>query len=251
MKKIHLMLALLTLGITGIKAQEIEVPEDAPRETWQLVYDDYRRLYWGNTPEYTNLAMDVTVVHGENCLYVQGIAKSCPDSWIKIGDTDDFLHNELLMWSNQPVTVAGSTQYFNVGTFNLRWDPHNTFATLLMYCNGSNIPLVFNRDFSSNHLEYVTDRYSAFWVKNKPNDGFSYYYTQFYDNPTPPDDTIFPADEIYLSPRLIYKTSSIVGINTADDETDAPVYTPTGIMVDRNNLTPGVYVSRGKKFVVK
>ena len=49
------IMAMLTLGIAGGRAQEIEVPEDAPRETWQLVYDDYRSLYWGNTPEYTNL----------------------------------------------------------------------------------------------------------------------------------------------------------------------------------------------------
>lgn len=33
MKQIYMLIAMLTLSIAGVQAQEIEVPEDAPRET--------------------------------------------------------------------------------------------------------------------------------------------------------------------------------------------------------------------------
>lgn len=45
--------------------------------------------------------------------------------------------------------------------------------------------------------------------------------------------------------------TSINSINGADVVVDAPVYNLQGQRVDGNNLTPGIYVKAGKKFVVK
>lgn len=46
-------------------------------------------------------------------------------------------------------------------------------------------------------------------------------------------------------------TTSIKSINGAVVESNAPVYNLQGQRVDGNNLTPGIYVKAGKKFVVK
>ena len=48
-RKFYLLTALLTLALTSVSAQGIEVPDDAPRETWQLVYDDYRSIFYYRT----------------------------------------------------------------------------------------------------------------------------------------------------------------------------------------------------------
>lgn len=45
--------------------------------------------------------------------------------------------------------------------------------------------------------------------------------------------------------------TSINSINSADVVVNAPVYNLQGQRVDGNNLTPGIYVKAGKKFVVK
>lgn len=45
--------------------------------------------------------------------------------------------------------------------------------------------------------------------------------------------------------------TSINSINGADVVVNAPVYNLQGQRVDGNNLTPGIYVKAGKKFVVK
>ena len=46
-------------------------------------------------------------------------------------------------------------------------------------------------------------------------------------------------------------TTSIKSINSEVVESNAPVYNLQGQRVDGNNLTPGIYVKAGKKFVVK
>ena len=45
--------------------------------------------------------------------------------------------------------------------------------------------------------------------------------------------------------------TSIKNINSEVVESNAPVYNLQGLRVDGNNLTPGIYVKAGKKFVVK
>lgn len=243
------IMAMLTLGIAGGQAQEIEVPEDAPRETWQLVYDDYRSLYWGNTPEYTNLTKDVTVVRGDGCLYAQGIAKNSLDSWVKIGITDEILNNELLLWSNQPVTVSGSIQYINCGYVTIFGEGTTSGSYSYFDTHYLTEPLILSRDLTSDYIEYKTKDKCGFWLNNQPNRDIHHFMGHRYDGT---EDTVFPEDEnIYLNPRLIDKTAGIGGVNTTDDETDAPIYTLSGLKADRDNLTPGIYVSHGKKIAVK
>ena len=256
-RNIILILALWTLSIVSARAQEIEVPEDAPRETWQLVYDDYRSIRYSNTLEYKDLKMDVTVVRGENCLYIQGLAKSCPTSWVKIGlPDDDILNNQLLLWSNQPVEAAGETQYLNTGT--LKRDLYTSHTTILyqIFCDPGSLPLVFKRNLESDRLEYEAPERAGFWLdKELKKVGGLIEFTQWQIDGVPEpilrEDTKFPEAEVYVHPRLIDTTNVPAGINTAEDEADAPVYTLSGIKADRNHLAPGVYVSRGKKIVVK
>lgn len=45
--------------------------------------------------------------------------------------------------------------------------------------------------------------------------------------------------------------TSIKNIDSEVVESNAPVYNLQGQRVDGNNLTPGIYVKAGKKFVVK
>ena len=257
MKKIYLIMAMLTLGIAGVQAQEIQVPEDAPRETWQLVYDDYRSVQYHKTPEYKDLKIDVTVVRGENCLYIQGLAKSCPTSWVKLGlPDDDILNNQLLLWSNQPVVAAGETQYLNSGTLEAGFDSGHTFTELSISCYSGSLPLVFKRNLESDRLEYAAAERTGFWLNKEPNKGK--YFTEFtlwqidgVPEPILREETKFPEAEVYVHLRLIGPTDVPAGINAMENETDTPVYTLSGIKADRNHLAPGIYVSRGKKIVVK
>ncbi len=255
-RQIYMIMAMLTLSIAGVQAQKIEVPEDAPRETWQLVYDDYRSIQHSDIPEYKDLTMDVTVVRGENCLYVQGLAKSCPDSWVRISGTDDYLNNALILWSIQPVEAAGETQYLNTGTLTGGFDSGHTYTLSIIRCNSGTLPLVFKRNFEADRLEYAAAERTGFWLNKEPADGYGFeeftrWQTDGVPEPILIQETKFPEAEIYAHPRLIAPTGVPAGINAAQDEADAPVYTLAGIKADRNNLTPGIYVSRGKKIVVK
>lgn len=245
-RQIYILIAMLALGIASAQAQEIEIPEDAPRETWQLVYDDYRSIY-------KDLTMDVTVVRGENCLYIQGLAKSCPTSWVKIGlPDDDVLNNQLLLWSNQPVVAAGETQYLNTGTLRRDVDTGITFSLISIRCLTSSEPLIFKRNLESDRLEYEAPERAGFWLDKELNKaGALQEFTQWNYEGVIMEETKFPEAEIYVHPRLIDTTDVPAGINTAEDEAGAPVYTLSGIKADRNNLAPGIYVSRGKKIVVR
>jgi hypothetical protein len=257
MKKIYMLIALLTLGIAGIQAQEIEVPEDAPRETWQLVYDDYRSISYDYIPEYRDLTMDVTVVRGENCLYIQGLAKSCATSWVKIGlPDDDVLNNQLLLWSNQPVEADGERQYLNTGTLRRDVDTGHTFTIISIRCLTSSEPLIFKRNLESDRLEYEAPERAGFWLDKelKKAGGLQEYTIWQIDGVQEPfitEEKKFPEAEVYVHPRLIDTTDVQAGINAMEDESNAPVYTLSGIKADRNHLAPGVYVSRGKKIVIK
>lgn len=251
---IYSIMAMLIFGIAEIRAQEIEIPEDAPRETWQLVYDDYRSIHYPNTPEYKDLTMDVTVVLGESCLYIQGLAKSCPTSWVKVGFPDDGrLTDTLLLWSSQPVEVAGQTQYLNTGNLECQVNSGNTFSMLTISCTSRTLPLIFKRNLESDMLVYEADESTGFWLNKKPDEDLEFSdFTQwdYYGNII--DKQNFPEAEVYVHPRLIDKTGGTAGINTPNgDEADAPIYTLSGIKVDPDNLTPGVYVSHGKKIVVR
>ena len=256
-RNIILILALWTLSIVSAHAQEIEVPEDAPRETWQLVYDDYRSVQYHKTPEYKDLTMDVTVVRGENCLYIQGLAKSIPTSWVKVGcPDDDVLNNQLLLWSNQPVEATGERQYLNSGTLKGEFDSGHTYTMLTIRCLSSSKPLIFKRNLDSDRLEYEAPERAGFWLNKEPNKGYGFEeFTQWQIDGVPEpiliQETKFPEAEVYVHPRLIDTTNVPAGINATEDEADAPVYTLSGIKADRNHLAPGIYVSRGKKIVVK
>ena len=256
-RKFYLLTALLTLALTSVNAQGIEIPEDAPRETWQLVYDDYRSIHYSN-PEYKGLTMDVTVVRGEGCLYIQGIAKSCPTSWVKVGIPDEeTFNNTLLLWSNQPVEATGETQYLNTGTLKAEFDSGHTYIFLTTRCISSSLPLVFKRNLESDRLEYAAAEITGFWLNKEPEDGLYFEESTIWQTDGVPEpiiiqETKFPEAEVYVHPRLIDKTEGTAGINTPEDEeADAPIYTLSGIKVDRDRLVPGIYVSRGKKIVVR
>ena len=257
-RKFYLLTALLTLALTSVNAQGIEVPEDAPRETWQLVYDDYRSIVHYSTPEYKDLTMDVTVVRGENCLYIQGLAKSCPTSWVKVGFPDDGkLNNTLLLWSNQPVEATGETQYLNTGTLIVNFYSGHTFSTYSICCPSGSLPLVFKRNLGSDRLEYEAAERTGFWLNKEPDEDnafteFKRWQVDGVPEPILIEETKFPEAEVYVHPRLIDKTGGTAGINTpVDDQADAPIYTLSGIKADPDHLIPGIYVSQGKKIVVR
>lgn len=260
---IYTIMAMLTLGIAGGRAQTIEVPEDAPRETWQLVYDDYRSLGypWNEMyrdPKYKDITMDVTVVRGENCLYVQGIAKNCHDSWIKIEISEDMTDDRLLMLSNQPVTASGETQYINTGVFNCEWDSGTRHVAFEIFAWGSDTPLGLYRDLSYEGVKYAAKEKTGYWLAVVPNHRFDECvaiwtspYSPRKENGDIPEEDLFKEKECYLNPRLIDKTSGIGSVNAPDDEANAPIYTLSGIKVNPDRLTPGIYIRAGRKFIVR
>lgn len=249
-QSIYMIIALLTLGIAEAKAQGIEVPEDAPRETWRLVYDDYGSME-RDDPRYKDHTIDVTVVRGEDCLFVQGIAKSCPNSWIKISCSDNSLDNALLMWNNQEVISSGSSQYINTGDFSREAGGTSSHIYYDIYGRSDKTPLVLTRDYSSDQKVYRAKDRSGYWVADKPDKGFYQGYVFDIGDTDAHRNWVWPEEEAYMNPRLIDKTAGIGDVNATDNDTNAPLYTLTGVMADRDNLVPGIYLSRGKKFIVK
>lgn len=250
MKKIYLTIAIMVADIAGVQAQDFIVPDDAPRETWQLVYDDYRLLNEHDNPDYKDLSFDVMVVRDDNSLYIQGIAQSCPDSWIKIGGTDDFLNNVWLWWNNQPVTADGFTKYINIGYLCCDLHTGNTFYgyTIYPFSDGDAAEKLA---WNSGQLKSQYNNF-VFWLADAPNRGFSESITYMYDFPNDPEDLTFPEKkDCYLNPRLIDKSYVSGIVNVKDDEAEAPIYTLSGVLADSDHLTPGIYVSRGKKIIVK
>ncbi len=263
MRKTYLLITILTICIASVQAEEITVPDDAPRESWQLVYDDYRSLGypWNEMyrdPKYKDITMDVTVVRGENCLYVQGFAKNCHDSWIKIEISEDMTDDRLSLLSNQPVTVSGETQYINTGAFDYYWDSGTRHVSFEITAEGSNTPLSLYRDLSYEGVKYAAKEKTGYWLAFVPNNIFdegvvrwTSPYSPRKENGDIPEEELFKEAECYLNPRLIDKTSGIGGVNAFGDEKDAPVYTLTGLTVDKNHLTPGIYIRAGRKFIVR
>ena len=150
------------------------------------------------------------------------------------------------------VSERGHTQRNSIAEAN----SGHTFSLLMISCNSASQPLVFKRNFESDRLEYEAAERTGFWLNKEPDDGLYFEESTIWQTDGVPEpiiiqETKFPEAEVYVHPRLIDTTSVMAGINAVQDEADAPVYTLTGIMADRNNLAPGIYVSRGKKFVVK
>lgn len=260
MRKTYLLITILTICIASVQAEEITVPDDSPRESWQLVYDDYRSLGypWNemySDPKYKDITMDVTVVRGENCLYVQGIAKNCHDSWIKIEISEDMTDDRLLMLSNQPVTASGETQYINTGVFNCEWDSGTRHVAFEIFAWGSDTPLSLYRDLSYEGVKYAAKEKTGYWLAVVPNHRFD-ECVAIWTSPYSPrkengDIPEFKEKECYLNPRLIDKTSGIGSVNAPDDEANAPIYTLSGIKVNPDRLTPGIYIRAGRKFIVR
>ena len=123
-------------------------------------------------PKYKDITMDVTVVRGENCLYVQGIAKNCHDSWIKIEISEDMTDDRLLMLSNQPVTASGETQYINTGAFNYEWDSGTRHISFEIIAWGSDTPLSLYRDLSYEGVKYAAKEKTGYWLAVVPNHRF-------------------------------------------------------------------------------
>lgn len=263
MRKTYLLITILTICIASVQAEEITVPDDAPRESWQLVYDDYRSLGypWNkmySDPKYKDITMDVTVVRGENCLYVQGIAKNCHDSWIKIETSNDMTDDRLSLLSNQPVTVSGETQYINTGAFDYYWDSGTRHVSFEITAEGSNTPLSMYQDLSSEGVQYAAKERTGYWLAFVPNSIFDECVVRWTSPYSPrkesggiPEEELFKEAECYLNPRLIDKTSGIGSVNAIGDETDVPVYTLTGVRVNPDRLTPGIYIRAGRKFIVR
>lgn len=258
-RTVYLIMVLLTLSMASSHAQEIEIPDDAPRETWQLIYDDYRSLYDKNAPGYKDCINDVTVVKGEDCIYIQGLMWWYEESWTKVSCTNDGFTDKLLLWSNQPVSASnGATGHlWTGGPFYYRHIEHDTYWNDFIDCTAQNAPLVFSRNYSADRLEYRAEHLSGFWVSDNSVPDFSAGTYRTYDGTGDHDSSDFREKPCCLNPRLIAPSSSAARINITDTdtetetETEAPIYTITGVRVNRNNLAPGIYVSRGKKILVK
>lgn len=250
--KNYVIIAMLILGVAMAKAQDIEVPEDAPRETWQLIYDDYRSM--GLVPaaeidQYKNLTKDVTVVRGEDCLYIQGLTNKYPESWAKVSMTDSVADNRLLLWSNQP--MEGLSAYLNCGDIKYIGFDGNTFSSSGVGCEPTTQPLQLFRNLSEDCVRFEAKSRTGYWIQEHRNQKLYHEVIIYIDGrPQDPEDTVFRDMEIYMNPRLIDKTAGIVSVSEDDGE-DTEVYTLAGVRVDRENLSPGIYVSRGKKIVIK
>lgn len=118
-----------------------------------------------------------------------------------------------------------------------RVSPDNTIR---MECDNANIPAQAEIGFGpiyTNYSEYDSTDYE---------DYYSNYYSKKYK--------YGPGWKMFLNfsmKPVNMGMDSIDGIIDDSMKIDAPVYDILGNMVDRNNLSPGIYIYRGKKILVK
>lgn len=257
-RAIYMILGMVMLAIASGAAQEIEIPEDAPRETWQMIYDDYRSLLLDDGSSYKNLTKDITVVRVDDGIYIQGIANECPDSWVKATFFESGVDEGLLIWTNQPIvsTLTNGDAYLITGNIHYDMNTGTTYWMKWVDGNAKTKPLKLKRNLDADGVEYETPYWNydfearnGYWIQSGPNRNLSMgsiYYR--FDREQPEEDLeYYPA---YLNPRLVDKTAGIGGLS-AEDEEPAPIYTLSGVKADREHLMPGVYVSRGKKIIIK
>lgn len=63
--------------------------------------------------------------------------------------------------------------------------------------------------------------------------------------------TVYYGGDSITESDIVYYTESSVDAIASENQTDAPIYNILGQPADKNNLAPGVYVSKGNKFIAK
>lgn len=112
--------------------------------------------------------------------------------------------------------------------------------TILMECDKANIPSQAKVGFGPVDTEYSE------WEETDPDILYSYYYIKKYKYG--PGWQMFL--EFSLTPIYPYQ-DSVDDIIKDSSEHEVPIYDIVGKRVDRQNLTPGIYICNGRKILVK
>lgn len=125
----------------------------------------------------------------------------------------------------------------NAYTFNLSVDNPISFKGIY---NKVNITENVQKSFPNNYAAFLGDGNKIYKAGTGMTKGFRAYFAI-------PNGAAASALRVVIDGTA----TSIKNIDSEVVESNAPVYNLQGLRVNGNNLTPGIYVKAGKKFVVK
>ena len=249
-----------------LSAQELVFPpEGLPKESWIMKFNDYRHVkYLGYEQIYER---PVTLVWGDQTVYIKGIFSDYPDSWVKgtvsgneIRFDDYQLICELDIVMGQLESVFGmagavyedyysgmnSAEYidFLIADDNNRIKD-NYIVKFTISGDRARISSEVILDPQYAHENHTV--YSAFWYDVVPRDiGYDIYYYHGNQSGTGFPDVDFPSNVQFE------KTGGgIDDIRNDADLSDSVTYDLYGRRVNPDNLRPGIYIRNGEKILVK
>lgn len=168
---------------------------------------------------------------------------------VKAGDRiGGYYHNASTWSTGYNYNLYPMMQYDGMNILLTDWDDIifrvGPDKIIRMECNKDNIPSDAKVGFGPIKTDYYDTYYyyyggyeNPYYVNYKSSEGKYGYWMMFLD--------------FRLIPISMDPDSSVDGIIVDNTETESPVYDIMGNRVDRNNLSPGIYICRGKKILVK
>lgn len=262
------------IGNCELRAQSIKTvdylitpPAGLPEEDWMLI-GSWKEIEPGteepaDTIATTSYLPDVkrpikVVVAGDE-IYVRNIIISShfalPDAWVK-GN----IYNDRIVFPPRQVTCKVKWNeeqydiYFGATVIFKDSDGHNTGYESFLYALPTYMPLHLHsveRDGKKYYLTQENKCYGCGYAVTENSNGYRMftssvdYDDSYYSRPFPQYYTgVFP----YIQ---LYRVSSGVSDITDAAEENAAVYDLMGRRMTHDNLAPGIYISGGKKFIVR
>lgn len=249
---ISLFCFLFGCSITQVMAIDLATPPPDGAILIPMTFYGWSFTYGGNAEcEVSQRDLDVAVSGNE--IYVKGLSVYYPDGWLKgciVGDTIRF--HPCQLYFPYPHKEA----YFYPACFkNIPLGTSHGEGCGTWVWTATDSPFV---------LGYATDRYlqsasienditteDGFFFTDTTNPEYQYNYSKYIRNEV---DTWTGKDAFYghiqfIGGRLTSQLNEILISEHIHEDND--VYNLQGRKIDKNNLSPGIYIRNGKKFVVK
>ena len=185
----------------------------------------------------------------EELIVVHGIQIDNAGSFkVKAGDRIGGYYHSASTWDIiYKYTLYPMMQYDGMNILLTDWDDIifrvGPDKIIRMECNKNNIPSDAKVGFGPIQTDYDYTDYLYYGGYENP------YYVNYESSRRK-----YGAWMMFLDFRLVplfLNTDSVDRIIDDNSETESPVYDIMGNRVDRNNLSPGIYICRGKKILVK
>ena len=251
MKKIYQTLAmaafLTCMPVMSAKADDEGIARD--EERWEMTYRDLQSVLMDN-PEFCDLKREVRIRwdYDNGCFYIKGLFRECPDSWAK----GFFMTRVAGIYSDQTFTDEnGNTVYLNFGTYascSISEDDRQ-FSIGVSLKRMSGYPLKFGDDGADKDILLTKEYNHAMWISENNSDT---QFTRTYYFDAPPTGNLDDRP-VVIAPS--FRRIGLSGIGSVMDgesqHTDDALYDLSGRQVNPENLTPGIYIRGGRKFIVR